>query len=186
MKVTFDKDFPDVAVLAPSSFADERGSFSEVFNEKEFQGKVEHYRFVQENESVSYGTVIRGLHYQLPHPQGKLVRVLSGGIKDLILDLRKGSKTFGKYKFFILFHGINWLWIPPGYAHGFISIAQGGTTKVLYKTTDYYHPECEQCIRYNDPTLNIPWGEDEKRLVISEKDGAGSLFEDAKVYEEWV
>jgi dTDP-4-dehydrorhamnose 3,5-epimerase len=144
-----------------------------------------HFQFVQDNHSKSSKGVLRGLHYQIQQPQGKLVRVVQGEVLDVVVDIRKSSKTFGK-SFTIVLSGENKLqmWIPPGFAHGFMVLSD--SAEFLYKTTDFYAPEHERCIIWNDTTLNIDWKLDLNLLrepILSEKDKNGALFHDAEVFK---
>ncbi|MGN5002994.1 dTDP-4-dehydrorhamnose 3,5-epimerase [Aeromonas sp. 82P] len=169
---------PDVLVFEPKVFGDERGFFFESFNHKLFEEAVGYpVNFVQDNHSKSSKGVLRGLHYQLPpHAQGKLVRCVAGEVFDVAVDIRKSSPTFGQWVGVHL-SGENkrQLWIPEGFAHGFLTLSTN--TEVLYKTTDYYNPSCERGFRWNDPYLNIKWG-DEQKPILSEKDNnAVSFFE---------
>lgn len=163
---------PDVLVLEPRVFGDERGHFFESFNERDFWNAVgQEIRFVQDNQSRSTRNVLRGLHYQDPHPQGKLVRVLSGAVFDVAVDIRSDSPTFGAWVGLEL-TGENklQLWLPPGIAHGFLVLSD--IADFHYKTTDYWHPECERVIRWNDPEIGITWplrGEP----TIGQKDSTG-------------
>ncbi|MBC9811468.1 dTDP-4-dehydrorhamnose 3,5-epimerase [Crocinitomicaceae bacterium CZZ-1] len=164
-------------VLTPRKFEDERGYFTESFNQRVFNELVgADIRFVQDNESVSSRHVLRGLHFQKPpHAQGKLVRVSSGSVLDIAVDLRKDSPTFGKWHGEILSAANGKLfWIPEGFAHGFIALEDH--TKFLYKCTDYYAPDSEGTLRWNDPTLNIDWGNNHP--IVSEKDKKGRIFEE--------
>lgn len=164
-------------VLTPRKFEDERGYFTESFNQRVFNELVgADIRFVQDNESVSSRYVLRGLHFQKPpHAQGKLVRVSSGSVLDIAVDLRKDSPTFGKWHGEILSAANGKLfWIPEGFAHGFIALEDH--TKFLYKCTDYYAPDSEGTLRWNDPTLNIDWGNNHP--IVSEKDKKGRIFEE--------
>ncbi|MBX2948596.1 MAG: dTDP-4-dehydrorhamnose 3,5-epimerase [Crocinitomicaceae bacterium] len=164
-------------VLTPRKFEDERGYFTESFNQRVFNELVgADIRFVQDNESVSSRYVLRGLHFQKPpHAQGKLVRVSSGSVLDIAVDLRKDSPTFGKWHGEILSAANGKLfWIPEGFAHGFIALEDH--TKFLYKCTDYYAPDSEETLRWNDPTLNIDWGNNHP--IVSEKDKKGRIFEE--------
>lgn len=170
---------PGVVVLEPKIFTDSRGFFYESFNEnkiKEINGV--YHEYVQDNHSKSYKGVLRGLHYQLDHPQGKLVRVVEGAIWDVAIDIRKGSPYFGKW-FGITLSSSNkkQLWIPPNFAHGFIVIST--IAQVLYKATDYYYPEKDRCIRWDDPSLNINWPNINKKPLLSIKDLEGSFLADA-------
>jgi dTDP-4-dehydrorhamnose 3,5-epimerase len=171
----------DVKLVRPEKHGDERGWFAEVFNAKKFAAAGLPVHFVQDNQSFSSRGVLRGLHYQLGEPQGKLVRVLSGKIWDVAVDLRPGSPDFGKWAGFELTgQEIEFLWIPEGFGHGFVVLSE--TANVLYKTTRYYYPAGERCIRWNDPTLNIAWPLDGiEKPSLSTKDVAGSLFKDAEL-----
>ena len=174
-------DIPDVVVLEPIIYADSRGHFLETYNEQSFEALGIAERFVQDNQSYSRRGVLRGFHYQLEQPQGKLVRALSGHIWDVAVDLRRESPGFGKWTAVDLTgEDVQYLWIPPGFAHGFLVLSE--TASVFYKTTDYYCPAGERCILWNDPTLAIQWplhsiGEPN----ISAKDAAGSWFNDAEL-----
>ena len=172
MKVTA-LAIPDVLLFEPKVFGDERGFFFESFNQQRFNGATGlDLQFVQDNHSKSAKGVLRGLHYQLPpKAQGKLVRVVAGEVFDVAVDIRKNSPTFGQWVGEIL-SGDNkrQLWIPPGLAHGFVVLSD--SAEFLYKTTDYYAPEMERCIRWDDPDLAIDWpigGEP----VLSGKDAVG-------------
>jgi len=169
----------DVKRVRPPKYGDQRGWFAEVFNAKEFSAAGLPDRFVQDNQSFSRRGVLRGLHYQVGEPQGKLVRVLSGHIWDVAVDLRPDSPDFGKSAGFHL-NGddLEFLWIPEGFAHGFVVLSE--TANVLYKTTGYYYPAGERCVRWDDPTLAIPWPLDGIGVPsLSEKDVAGRLLQDA-------
>jgi len=175
MKVT-PTAIPDVLVIEPKVFGDERGFFFESFNQKAFNEAVGHeVVFVQDNHSRSLKNVLRGLHYQLPpKAQGKLVRVIQGEVFDVAVDIRKESATFGKWVGEILSaENKKQLWIPPGFAHGFLTLSE--TAEFLYKTTDYYAPELERCIRWDDAALAIQWPPIGDTLV-SEKDRQGCPF----------
>lgn len=163
-------EIPDVLIFEPKVFGDERGFFFESFNQKVFEEAVGHpVDFVQDNHSKSSKGVLRGLHYQLPpFAQGKLVRCIAGEVFDVAVDIRKNSETFGKWV------GVNLsaenkrqLWIPEGFAHGFLTLSD--TAEFLYKTTNYYNPEMERGIIWNDPMLSIEWGEP-LNIVLSNKD----------------
>lgn len=164
-------------VLTPRKFEDERGYFTESFNQKVFNEIVgADICFVQDNESVSSKNVLRGLHFQkTPHAQGKLVRVTSGSVLDIAVDLRKHSPTFGQWHGEILSAANGKMfWIPEGFAHGFIALED--QTRFLYKCTDYYAPDSEGTLLWNDPALNIEWGNNSP--IVSEKDKKGSIFEE--------
>ena len=169
MKVT-DTKIPDVKIIEPTVFEDERGYFFESFNHKKFEEAIgREVSFVQDNHSKSVKGVLRGLHYQLPpHAQGKLVRVVQGEVFDVAVDIRKSSPTFGQWVAEVLSAGNKkQLWIPEGFAHGFLTLSD--TAEFLYKTTDYYAKECERSIRWNDQTLRIEWPP-MKVPILSEKD----------------
>lgn len=172
----FDTGLRDVKRLRPQKNGDARGWFSETFNAHTFKAAGLPDRFVQDNQSFSQCGVLRGLHYQLLQPQGKLIRCLSGCIWDVAVDLRPNSPDFGKWEGFYLRGGeIEFLWIPEGFAHGFFVFSD--TADVLYKTTDFYCPAGERCIRWDDPTLAIAWPlEGINRPIISAKDAAGTSF----------
>jgi dTDP-4-dehydrorhamnose 3,5-epimerase len=175
MKVSRTK-IADVLLIEPKVFGDARGFFFESFNHKVFEEATGvKTQFVQDNHSKSGKGVLRGLHYQVQNPQGKLVRVTQGEVFDVAVDIRKDSPTYGQWAGEIL-NGENkrQLWVPPGLAHGFLVLSD--TAEFLYKTTDYYAPEHERCIAWNDPDLRIEWplGEIEPRL--SEKDQFGAPF----------
>ena len=171
----------DVKLVRPRKHGDERGWFAEVFNARSFATAGLPDRFVQDNQSYSRRGVLRGLHYQLGEPQGKLVRVLSGHIWDVAVDLRPGSPDFGQWAGFDLRgEEIEFLWIPEGFAHGFVVLSE--TANVLYKTTGFYHPAGERCIRWDDPTLGIAWPlEGLGTPAVSAKDAVGFLFSEAEL-----
>jgi dTDP-4-dehydrorhamnose 3,5-epimerase len=157
MKIT-DTKIPDVKIIEPTVFGDERGFFFESFNHKKFEEAIRReVTFVQDNHSKSSKGVLRGLHYQLPpHAQGKLVRVAQGEVFDVAVDIRKSSPTFGQWVAETLSaENKKQLWIPEGFAHGFLTLSD--TAEFLYKTTDYYAASCEKSIRWNDHVLNIAW-----------------------------
>lgn len=174
-------EIADVVVLEPRVFGDDRGFFFESFNEKTFNEKIgTNAHFVQDNHSRSAQNVLRGLHYQIQQPQGKLVRVVAGAIFDVAVDIRQSSPTFGQWVSCILSaENKKQLWVPVGFAHGFVSLSD--QTEVLYKTTDYYAPAHERCIAWNDPDLAIAWslaGDP----IVSAKDQAGQAFQSAEVF----
>jgi dTDP-4-dehydrorhamnose 3,5-epimerase len=173
---------PDVIVIEPKVFGDERGFFFESFNKQAFQQATGvETDFVQDNHSKSSKGVLRGLHYQIQNPQGKLVRVCSGEVFDVAVDLRKSSPSFGQWVGVTLSaENKRQLWVPQGFAHGFVVISD--TAEFLYKTTDYYAPEYERCIKWNDASLAIDWQYSEEPLV-SEKDAKGKKFKDADVFK---
>lgn len=180
MKIT-PTEIPDVMIIEPRVFGDERGFFFESFNEKVFQEKMDcELRFVQDNHSRSAANVLRGLHYQIQQAQGKLVRVVAGAIFDVAVDIRRSSPTFGQWVGYELSaENKQQIWVPPGFAHGFLSLADG--TEVLYKTTDFYAPEYERSILWNDPMLDIVWPLTTEP-TISTKDQAGQPFVNAEVF----
>ncbi len=170
-----------VFVLEPAVFSDARGFFLESYNERALAEAGIHEHFVQDNQSYSTLNVVRGLHYQIRQTQGKLVRAIVGEILDVIVDLRKSSRTFGKWSSVPLTdRNKHMLWIPPGLAHGFRVVSE--SAHVLYKATDYYCPEAERTLAWNDPDLKIDWqlaGDP----VVSHKDQLGTLFRDAEKFE---
>lgn len=172
---------PDVIIIEPNVFGDDRGFFYESFNQSNFEAGIgRKVSFVQDNHSKSIKNVLRGLHYQINQPQGKLVRVISGEVFDVAVDIRKSSATFG------LWVGVSLtaenkrqLWVPEGFAHGFLTLSE--TAEFLYKTTNYYSPQYERCIAWDDTSLNIDWpiqGEPN----LSKKDSQGSSLELAEVF----
>lgn len=168
---------PDVLIIEPKVFGDDRGWFYESFNEKDFSAAVGHQiTFVQDNHSSSKKGVLRGLHYQMEQTQGKLVRVCRGNVFDVAVDLRKASPTFGKWTGIELSaENKKQLWIPAGFAHGFLVLSE--EAEFLYKTTDYWHAASEQCIVWNDSTLNIQWPNIEIEPILNLKDAKGLLWE---------
>lgn len=172
---------PEVLLLEPKVFGDERGFFFESFNQKAFREVTGlDVEFVQDNHSKSVRNVLRGLHYQIQQPQGKLVRVVQGEVLDVAVDLRKGSKTFGQWVGEVLSaDNKRQLWIPPGFAHGFV--VRSETAEFLYKTTDYYAPQYERCIAWNDPDLGIDW-RIEGEVALSAKDAQGVAFAAAEIF----
>ena len=173
---------PDVLIIEPKVFGDERGFFFESFNKKAFaEATGITAEFVQDNHSKSTQGVLRGLHYQIKQPQGKLVRVVSGEVLDVAVDIRKSSDTFGQWEGVILSaENKRQLWVPEGFAHGFVVLSE--SAEFLYKTTDYYAPEYERCIRWNDSELAIDWQYSEEPQV-SEKDAKGALYKEADVFD---
>lgn len=172
---------PGVVVLEPRVFGDERGFFLESYNEKVFAELGIGERFVQDNHSRSRRNVLRGLHYQIQQPQGKLVRVVEGEVLDVAVDLRRSSPTFGGWEA-VRLSGENkrMLWIPPGFAHGFRVISE--QAQVLYKATDYYAPQHERTLAWNDEALRIDW-ELDGEPVVSAKDQRGLALRDAETFE---
>lgn len=171
----------DVLVIEPDVFGDDRGFFFESFNLKLWQEKTGlNQPFVQHNHSKSSRGVLRGLHYQIHQPQGKLVRVVAGEVYDVAVDLRKSSSTFGKWVGdYLSAENKREFWIPEGFGHGFVVLSE--MAEFLYITTDFYAPEHERCIIWNDPDINIDWPIDFDPL-LSEKDKKGKLLKDAEVY----
>jgi len=180
MKVTA-SSLPGVLVLEPRVFRDARGFFLESFNENAMANAGIRERFVQDNHSYSARNILRGLHYQVGHAQGKLVRVVAGEIFDVAVDLRRSSPTFGKWDGVAL-SGDNFrmLWIPAGLAHGFRVLSD--SAHVLYKATDFYHPECERTLAWNDPEVNVDWQVD-ALPIVSDKDAKGVSFRDAEKFD---
>ncbi len=175
-----DTPLRDVKLVRPKKFADDRGWFTEIFNERTFAAAGLPAHFAQDNQSLSRRGVLRGLHYQLTQPQGKLVRVLSGEIFDVAVDLRRDSPGFGKWAGFRLSgDSLDMLWIPEGFAHGFLTLSESAS--VLYKTTAGYFPAGERCIRWDDPTLAIKWPDAGVAPIVNEKDAAGKLFTEAEL-----
>ena len=173
---------PDVVLITPQVFGDERGYFMETFRQNLFVEHCGDYSFVQDNHSKSRQGILRGLHYQLKQPQGKLVRVTQGQVFDVAVDMRANSATFGQWVGVELSaENKQQLWIPPGFAHGFYVLSE--TAEFSYKCTDYYAPDDEHAIRWDDPTLNIRWPCDAEPQ-LSEKDKNGKLLQHSPVYQE--
>lgn len=172
---------PDAILFEPKVFGDNRGFFFESFNQKSFENAVgKKVEFVQDNHSRSMKGVLRGLHYQIQKTQGKLVRVISGEVYDVAVDIRKSSPTFGRWVGELLTaENMKQLWIPEGFAHGFLVLSD--SAEFLYKTTDYYAPEFECCITWNDPSVGIVWPLNDN-LCLSEKDKNGKLLSEAEVF----
>ena len=172
---------PDVLILEPKVFGDDRGFFFESFNRRKFAELTgRDVDFVQDNHSRSAKNVLRGLHYQIQHPQGKLVRAVQGTVLDVAVDIRKSSPTFGQHVTAELSaENKRMMWIPEGFAHGFVVLSD--TAEFLYKTTDYWYPEFERSIRWNDPALKIDW-----QLLtapaLSGKDAQGKTLEGAELF----
>ena len=173
---------PDLLIIEPKVFGDERGFFFESFNQRVFEkltGKT--INFVQDNHSRSARNVLRGLHYQIKQPQGKLVRVVTGEVFDVALDIRKSSPTFGQWEGLILSaENKRMLWVPEGFAHGFVVLSE--YAEFLYKTTDYWAPEHERSIMWNDPNLAIDWHLKGSTPVLSKKDQDGAPFSSAEYF----
>lgn len=173
---------PEVMILEPKVFGDDRGFFFESFNQQTFEsltGVKAH--FVQDNHSKSAANVLRGLHYQIQQPQGKLVRVVAGEVFDVVVDMRRKSATFGKWVGAALSaENKRQMWIPPGFAHGFLVLKDN--TEFLYKTTDYYAPQHERCVRWNDPEIGIQWPE-VGAPILSAKDKLGLDISKADLFD---
>jgi len=181
MKVT-QTTIPDVLVIEPEVFGDDRGFFFESFNQKSWQHNTGLERaFVQDNHSRSAKGVLRGIHYQIQQVQGKLVRVVAGEVFDVAVDLRRDSPTFGRWVGeHLSAENFKQFWIPEGFGHAFVVLSE--SAEFLYRTTDYWAPEHERCIIWNDPELDINWPIDFSTR-LSEKDVKGLLLKDAEVYE---
>ncbi|HQW20016.1 MAG TPA: dTDP-4-dehydrorhamnose 3,5-epimerase [Rhodocyclaceae bacterium] len=178
--ITIPTNLPDVLLIEPKVFGDERGFFLESYNHRTMLQLGIDAEFVQDNHSRSAQNVLRGLHYQMRHPQGKLVRVVAGEVFDVAVDLRRTSKTFGQWTGHILSAGNKrMMWVPPGFAHGFCVMSE--VAEFLYKTTDYWYPEHERCIVWNDPDLAIAWPLS-GTPILATKDLAGVKFGEAEVY----
>lgn len=172
---------PDVVLIEPRVFGDGRGYFLESFNQAQFESAIgRQVKFVQDNHSRSAKNVLRGMHYQIQHPQGKLVRVVQGEVFDVAVDIRRSSPSFGKWVGeFLSAENKRQLWIPEGFAHGFVVLTD--VAEFLYKTTDYYAPAQERCIAWNDDALDIQWpiGGDP---ILSAKDAQGLPLSQAEVF----
>ena len=172
---------PDVIVIVPKVFEDDRGFFLESYQKKRFLEAGIDAEFVQDNHSKSEQGVLRGLHYQIKQPQGKLVRVVAGEIFDVAVDIRKNSPTFGKWiGDYLSANNKKMLWVPPGFAHGFYVTSPAA--EVIYKATDYYAPQWERSIAWNDPTINIDWSL-RGAPTLSPKDEAGKSLHDSELFE---
>lgn len=179
--LTFEKTTIDgVFIITPKVFGDERGYFMETYSDQDFKNAGLDYTFVQDNQSSSTKGVLRGLHFQKTHPQAKLVRVLKGEVFDVAIDLREGSDTYGKYVGVVL-SGENkkQLLIPRGFAHGFLVLSD--TAEFAYKCDEFYHPEDEGGLPYNDPSINIEWPELDVEYKLSEKDGRHLPLSESKI-----
>jgi len=174
---------PDVLVVEPRVFGDARGFFFESFNRKKLEAALgRSLEFVQDNHSLSAKNVLRGIHYQLPNAQGKLVRVVRGEVFDVAVDLRRGSRTFGRWTGDVLSaDNKRQLWLPEGFGHGFLVLSD--EAEFLYKTTDYWYPEHERCIRWDDPDLAIAWPIGGAAPIVSTKDAAGCSFREAALFD---
>lgn len=183
MKIT-PTSLPEVLIVEPRVFGDARGFFTESWNEDAFNKAVgQNIRFVQDNHSRSARGVLRGLHFQLPpHSQGKLVRVVSGAVFDVAVDIRRSSPNFGRWEGVELSaENHKQLWIPPGFAHGFLVLSE--TADFLYKTTDYYAPTCEGAVRWDDPAIGIEWPSTGVPALLAEKDAKAALLAEARVFD---
>ena len=181
MKVT-PTSIPDVLIFEPDVYGDERGFFYESFNQKTFQTLTGlDVNFVQDNHSKSQQGVLRGLHYQIKQPQGKLVRVVKGEVFDVVVDLRQSSASFGQWEGITLSaQNYKQIWVPEGFAHGFLVLSE--TAEFLYKTTDFYAPEYERCIKWDDPELAIDWPQG-LEIQVSDKDAQGRAFTEAEYFD---
>ncbi|RVU83385.1 dTDP-4-dehydrorhamnose 3,5-epimerase [Leucothrix sargassi] len=175
-------NIPDVILLEPTVFGDHRGFFMETWQQKEFTENVAEYTFVQDNHSKSSQGILRGLHYQIKQPQGKLVRVVQGSVFDVAVDMRKSSPTFGQWVGYELSADNRcMLWVPPGFAHGFYVMSEAA--EFVYKCTDYYAPEFERSLAWNDPSIRIDWPLiNGKQPLLSEKDANGDLLKNADTF----
>lgn len=172
---------PEVCLLEPKVFGDERGFFMESWNRRVFAQLGIHLDFMQDNHSRSQQGVLRGLHYQVKQAQGKLVRVISGAVFDVAVDIRKSSPTFGRWVGEVLSaENKRMLWVPPGFAHGFLTLSD--SADFLYKATDYYAPEYERSLLWNDPAIGIDWPLANISPILAAKDAAGTLLKDAETY----
>jgi dTDP-4-dehydrorhamnose 3,5-epimerase len=176
-------DIPEVLLIKPKVFTDQRGFFLESYQKEKFVQAGIPYEFLQDNHSSSVKSTLRGLHYQLSHTQGKLVRVIIGEVFDVVVDLRRSSAHFGRWVGAILSEqNKQEFWVPPGFGHGFFVLSE--RADVLYKATDYYDPDSERCIRWDDPTLAVDWPiPDNEAPIVSDKDMAGVSFDKAEVFE---
>ncbi|BAF99839.1 dTDP-4-dehydrorhamnose 3,5-epimerase [Microcystis aeruginosa] len=174
-------EIPDVLIIEPQVYGDDRGFFLESFNQKDFREKTGvNTTFVQDNHSMSLKNVLRGLHYQIPNPQGKLVRVVNGSVFDVAVDARQSSPTFGQWVGCILSaENKRIFWVPEGFAHGFLVLSD--RAEFLYKTTNYYYPQYEKTILWNDADLGIDWPL-ETPPILSPKDQAGQPFKSVEVF----
>lgn len=181
MQVTPTK-IPEVLIVKPKVFADDRGFFMESFKKQPYAEAGIDIPFIQDNHSGSKKGVLRGLHYQVQHPQGKLVRVVKGEVYDVAVDIRKSSPTFGQYVGEALSEkNHKQLWVPPGFAHGFLVLSDWA--EIIYKVTDIYYPQGERTIIWNDPDFNIAWPLDGIEVMVSAKDAQGKSFRDAEIFK---
>jgi len=177
-----DTDLPEVKLIEPKIFGDERGFFLEAWNNRTFAQAGIEAAFVQDNHSRSARGVLRGLHYQMVRPQGKLVRVVAGRAFDVAVDIRRSSPHFGRWAGFELSaENKRMLWVPPGFAHGFLALEDG--TDFLYKCTEYYAPEHDRSMRWDDPAIGIEWPLGGLDPILSAKDSAAPLLAEAETYE---
>ncbi|MEX2524047.1 MAG: dTDP-4-dehydrorhamnose 3,5-epimerase [Gammaproteobacteria bacterium] len=176
-------EIPDVIIIEPDVFGDERGFFMENWHKAKFRENGIDADFVQDNHSRSGRHALRGLHYQIKQPQGKLVRVVLGEVFDVAVDLRRASPTFGKWTGeYLSGENKKMLWVPPGFAHGFLVTSE--SADLLYKCTDFYAPEHERTLRWDDPELAIEWPlPEDVQPILSKKDAGALMFKDAEVYE---
>ena len=181
MKI-IDTEIPDVKIIESDPFIDHRGFFVKMYNKKIFEENIGDLEFVEEDQSGSFKGVVRGLHYQVHNPQGKLINTIFGEIFDVAVDLRKSSKTFGKWVSVILSEkDKNGIWIPPGFAHGFCVLSD--YAKIVYRTTTHYTPENDRTILWNDPDINIQWPINDRLPIMSQKDMNGKLLKDADCFD---
>ena len=173
---------PDVLIIEPRIFGDDRGFFFESYNEKSFAEKIGiSPKFVQDNHSLSTKNVLRGLHYQIQETQGKLVRVISGEVLDIAVDIRRSSPTFGQWASCLLSaENKRQFWVPEGFAHGFVVLSD--SAEFLYKTTNYYAPQYDRVILWNDPDLGVDW-QLKGEPILSDKDKAGKRFKEADLFD---
>jgi dTDP-4-dehydrorhamnose 3,5-epimerase len=173
---------PDVLIIEPRIFGDDRGFFFESYNEKSFAEKTGiSPKFVQDNHSLSTKNVLRGLHYQIKETQGKLVRVISGEVLDIAVDIRRSSPTFGQWASCLLSaENKRQFWVPEGFAHGFVVLSD--SAEFLYKTTNYYAPQYDRVILWNDPDLGVDW-QLKGESILSDKDKAGKRFKEADLFD---
>jgi dTDP-4-dehydrorhamnose 3,5-epimerase len=178
----FSTSLPEVLFIEPKVFEDERGFFFESYQKEKYSEAGIPFDFVQDNHSKSLQGTLRGLHYQIQHPQGKLVRVILGEVFDVAVDIRKNSPNFGQWAgAYLSSTNKSMLWVPPGFAHGFY--VTNPEAEVLYKATDYYAPEWERTIAWNDPDINIEWPLKGTTPILSPKDRTGKLLKEIEVYE---
>ncbi|MGY8872485.1 MAG: dTDP-4-dehydrorhamnose 3,5-epimerase [Pseudomonadales bacterium] len=175
-------EIPDVVLITPQVFGDERGFFMETFRESEFKEHCGEYTFVQDNHSTSRNGILRGMHYQTQQAQGKLLRVIAGAVYDVAVDMRRGSKTFGKWVgVHLSSESKQMLWVPPGFAHGFYVVSD--TAEFVYKCTDYYAPDFEVQLCWDDPSVAINWPLiNNERPQVSIKDANGLSLSEAPSY----